>query len=237
MAERIVIKKRIELKRVWWDGVIEAICARFDSPRETTRRSVDKFKRRIQSPFTTYWYRHPALTEDDNRIAAAICECHGADAVCIATEKSLDVPLFHIAYNQTLDFEPCFRRGDGQSEKGTCRPVLEFRIAGRTLQFRSLSASLVIQGALFILAAVSYAVIAGLLLYSIPILLFFIREPLPVSIIATRHGHIGLALLCLLVAIAALFGNLTRRVVSSVRRWTRFSHMAKQRSCQKAKHE
>ena len=213
MTDQIIIRKRIKSRDVWWEGVHETLKSRFSIPPDQAGNSVKIFRARIASPVSLYWYRHPQLPVADNQIVAAICECHGADSISITTEKSWDIPLCHVAYHQTIEFEPCFRKGDNQPGKGTCRPVLEFHVGKRVLHFQGLPASLAVQLALLILAAISYAIVAGLFLYSLAVFITFLRDPVPVSMAATRHSHIGLALLCLLVGLAAISGKAIREAI------------------------
>lgn len=223
MAEKINIRKRIDFDDVWWAGVLDLLVKRFGMPFEQASVSLRRFFGRFRRIFNLYWYTHRILSEEDNRIVAAICECHGADVITLVLQRSLSIGIFNIDYHQMIEFEPRFRRDEAEAGKGALRPRIEVRVGRRLLTFSTLWGALFFYFLATLVAVVVSALLVGLFLYGLAVFLLFIVLPIDVTIAATRFGPIGVALLCFLVGGAALFGRAIKNVWHLLRqRWRRY---------------
>jgi len=136
---------------------------------------------------------------------AAVCEAHGIDLPTFRVEKKLRVAGVGLEYRKILDVEPCLSRATGGVAEVGAR--IDVSVCGVSLVLTRLWQVVALNSVLTLLAILSYVLLVGAFLYGSAVLVVLILEPVGTAITATRHGGIGLALLCILVGVAGVFGR------------------------------
>lgn len=210
---RYSVKRRLNFDEVNWPAVLEILIKRFKLPFSAADDRLKKFMARFLRPFNLYWYLGAKLSSHDNQLLMVVCECQGADSVTLCRQKSLALGPLELHYSQEIEFEPHFRRDEAEPGRGAAVPLIEVKFLGLTARLRRFWSVLAFQAMFWSLALVLYVVGMGLLLYSVAVFLLFLHLPVPVTIAATKHASIGLALLCFLVGAAAVSGRAVKNVL------------------------
>lgn len=190
---------------VQWVRVLDVLVNRFRVPFLTADEQVRQFLKRLHRPFSLEFFRGRALSESDRQLMAAVCEAHGIDLPTFRIEKKLRVAGVGIEYRKILDVEPCLSRATGGAAEVRAR--IDVEVCGVSLVLTRLWQVVALNGVLTLLAILSYVLLVGAFLYGSAVLVVLILEPVGTAITATRHGGIGLALLCILVGAAGVFGR------------------------------
>ena len=215
MGERMIIRHALPIEHVNWAAVLDLMVRRFKIPFVAADKQLNDFLKRFCRPLNLAWFLDSALSEDDNLLMQLVGECHGADIVTLVFERRIRLGPGCIAYRHAYEFEPRFGRAQAT---GTVRPRVELRILGRQVTLASARAVALCQLLVSLLGVVFYVVVVGLLLYGLSVLMLFLREPMDVTRAATSRASIGTALLCVLVAVAALTGRAVRNIAGEIRR-------------------
>ncbi len=210
--EPLSITRRIEASDVLWRGVEEILVGRLRWDKQKAEKKLVSFRRRFLFPYNLYWLCHQTLNEADNSIAMAICECHGADKIVLSGRGIVDSPVFSASCRQVVALKPGFRKED----RGNSRLLIEFGLRSHRFVVDGVFPIILVYLAGILLALLSYILVAGLLLYSLAVFVAFLWAPVDVTYAATRVSHIGLALLCFLVCLAALTGKAWRNIAGLI---------------------
>lgn len=210
-AEELRITLTLAFEDVQWPQVLEILSKRSRLSFLEANKVLKDFLSRFLQPFHFSWFRRRALSYDDNRLLAAVCECHGADTVILTLEKPVRAGPLHLRYNQAFEFSPGLRKGEHAPE-GQVTPTVELTVLGRRHRVQTASEALFLYSIVALTGILSYVVLVGALLYSLSVFLVFIEQPAGVTEEATTNAAVGLALLCFLVVCAAVFG----RAVSNI---------------------
>ncbi len=201
------ISIELELGAVAWAAVLRILCDNFKLSYEQASRLIRNFHKHFRSVLSLRWLVFSELSVDEGRLLAAICEVHGADAVRIWLSRGLLGSHSRIKLRQQIDFFPAFRTNQQAAKGGylLARYVISF--FGRELVICKVWQALLVHVLFVLFAIVSYVLLVGCLLYGLSVLLLFIMEPAFVTLAATNRAPLGLALLCMLVGLAGIFGK------------------------------
>jgi len=219
------VRIQLDFDAVNWPGVLKILSGRFKLSFLAADRELKDFVRRFLRPFNLYWYLHPHLSEQDNRLLMVVCECHGADVVVLSFRRALHIGALEIQYMQEIEFVPRFRQAEPGA--GLCRPRIEVRFLGLRVVLGRLWSALCFQAACFVFAVLLYVLGMGLMLYGLAVFLLFLHLPLPVTLAATKQAPLGLALLCFLTGLAAISGRAVRNVFGLL--WEKWRRLRGQR--------
>lgn len=213
------VKKELPLDEVHWPGVLDLLSRRFELSFRQADEILQRFFKRFLRPFCVHWYIG-RLSEEENSLLLAACECQGADVLVLSWHKELHLGAFGFLYQQAVQFEPRLKRRKDERPYGACRARIEVALLGRRLVLNSLGAVLCFQVCFLGLALALYVAAMGLLLYGMAVFLLFLHLPVPVTIAATKEASIGLGLLCFLMGLAVIFGRAVRNISALV--WGKF---------------
>ncbi|MBN8548903.1 MAG: hypothetical protein J0M12_06280 [Deltaproteobacteria bacterium] len=219
-AEEIRITLTLSVDEVHWPQVLDVLGKRQRLPFLQVSDILKDFFGRLLKPFNLYWFSRRTLSINDNRLLAAVCECHGADTVILTVEKPFRAGPLRLSYHQEIEFQPNLRSSD-TTRSGRSSAQIVLSMFGRALRVNSIVQVLSIYALLCIIGVLAYVVLVGAFMYALAVFLLFLEQPLGVTEAATSDVTIGLALLCFLVASAALFGravsNLGKLALSKLR--------------------
>ncbi len=210
-AEELRITLTLSIDEVHWPQVLDLLGKRHRVPFRKAGELTKDFFERFLKPFNLYWFAHPQLSSEDNRLLSAVCECHGADVLVLTAEKPYRAGPLRLSYAQQIEFHPNLRNSD-TSHAGTSRAEILVGLFGRTLRVDSFIQTISIYLLLSMIALLAFVVVVGAFMYALAVFLLFLEQPLGVTEEATGNAAIGLALLSFLVASSAIFG----RAVSNV---------------------
>lgn len=219
-AEELRITLTLSIDEVQWPQVLELLGRRHRLPFLQAGKTLKDFFGRFLKTFNLYWFTHSKLSPEDNRLLAAVCECHGADIVNLTIDKPFRAGPLRLSYNQQIEFQPNLRTTD-IARPGTSRAQISLSFFGYTLRVESWFQAVAIYLSLSLFGMAAYVVVVGAFMYALAVFLLFIEQPFGVTQAATSDAAVGLALLCFLVACAAIFGravsNITKLLAGKLR--------------------
>jgi hypothetical protein len=206
MVEHAVqLTRNVELEEVQWSKVLEVLCKRFRLSSPDADRAIRDFVKRCMCTFNAYWFLHPVLTAKDNMIATALSDLHAADTVVLTSFRAHGDGPLRVSCYQELAFTPNLRSA---SPKGSrCDAHMELLLFGRRIPVGSARKVALVQATLGLFGLTLFALLGGLLLYSIAVFAVFLESPVHVTRRATTDASIGLALLSFLVGAAGICGR------------------------------
>ena len=216
MSSDTKITVTIPFLAVQWHTVLEILVSRFKlSFLDADRALHDLFKRYFRL-LNLAWFRNRTLSADDNRIAAAICEVHGADAVVLTHDKRVALGPVRFDYSLTVAMTPRLsRRVDGAESEISAKIVLRGR--GREISLRRARDVVIAQGLVLLTGVVSYVALGLMLLYGVSVLWLLHQSPAEIVIAGTQRLDIGVALLAVFVGGAGFFGRALSGLVRLVK--------------------
>lgn len=205
-AEELRITLTLSVDEVHWPQVLELLTKRNRLSFRQADAILQSFFERFLKPFNLYWFTKDRLSPEDNKLAAAICECHGADTIIMTVERPFRAGPIRSFYQQSISFAPQLRASE-QAPEGRCAARIELSVFGRTHVVSSLSEALFLYAVFSFVGVFSFVFAMGAFLYSLAVFLLFLDSPDGITEAATKDPTVGLALLCFLVATAAIFGR------------------------------
>ena len=223
-ADDIRITRTLSIDDVHWPQVLELLQKRQKISFRQASATLDSFLRRFTNSLHVAWFSRAHLSHEDNRLLAAVCECHGADSLILTFQRPFRAGPLRLSYSQSIQFTPELRSG-GDRLGSLYNPLVELRLFGRTHRITRLSEALFAYAVLGLTGIFSYVFIVGALLYALSVFLLFLESPEGITAEATDNPAVGLALLSFLVASAAIFGRAVTNVTKLILlRFKRGSH-------------
>lgn len=194
----------LEIENVNWSVVESILSSRFQLSSHAAQNLINRVVKRLKKPLNLYWFLKHKDTSDQDRFAAALCEAHGADRIILTQSKTLRAGL-SIGYEQSNQFT-------ARKHKSSASIIL--KRCGLQLRLSKAWQVIMVQLLLTVSAIIFFVLISACFLYGCSVLILFLWEPAVITVAATRNFTIGLALVCMLAAVAGLSGraidNLTR---------------------------
>lgn len=202
------------LDHVQWPGVLDILMKRFQHSFRQASCAVNEMCDALDRPVNLGLFVRNELTSRENDVASAICERHGTDSITLVASVGPRMFPGWLDYRQMITLRPSFRRG----RVGRMHARIRIAVGSFSFTVRRARAVLALQGMFFVIACLVFATVGALLLYSFSVFYVFLHAPRPMVSAATRNGSLGLALLALLVALAALSGRAVRNTLGELAR-------------------
>ena len=211
------IHRALQFNEVEWRNVVERLITRFHLEPASAKQLVNRFFEHFLAPLEPFWFRHPMLSAEYNRLVGSICEVHGADSITLEKISRLPLGPFSVVHQLRLNLVPTLKSFEEERSVTACRPDLSVSIFGSTYKIAS-AMQVVLWRLLSMFVAIALAVpFMGCLLYALFVFIIFLESPTELTITALNDGPIGLALLCFMVGVAGLFGRAVKNTVQKIR--------------------
>ncbi|MCO6430145.1 MAG: hypothetical protein J5J00_04735 [Deltaproteobacteria bacterium] len=209
-AAELRVLRDLSFAEIAWQRVQESLCNNFHLADKIAASYVRDFRRRFNRPLSPSWFLGK-IGVKDNIVLAGLCQAQGADILRISHRRRFWMAGLPAAASQVVEFRPELRPLQITKQGGSCTVEMTLELFKRRLPITSLSSLLAVHAAAFLLAIIFYVLVAGSFLYSLSVFVVFVMDPLNVTLSATTHGSIGIALLSFLVCSAALFGRILKK--------------------------
>lgn len=201
------IRLELDLDSVAWPTVLKVLCDKFKLTFQQANQSISDFTRRFRDTLNLSWFLRKELSSEEGKLLAAVCEVHGADAVSISSSRRLICGWPSFILRQQVEFYPSFRQSEQSKKGGYLVAQHTVNIFGRNIKIEKLWQALIAHSIFISLAVLSFVLVVGCLLYGLSVFLLFLIEPAFVTLAATNSATLGLALICVLVGMAGIFGR------------------------------
>jgi hypothetical protein len=202
-----LVTKSIRFEDVRWKKVSSVLVKRFLLSEGEAKRDIEALKRRLRRPANLQWYLDDRLPPGDNRVALALVDVEGCDAISIDVASTYSYSGLRLAYRHHTLFHPSVRPTEGRSSSRT-----EVEFFGGRWVLDSASKVVAFQSAVLVLLLLFFVAVAALLTYGFAVFVVFLYHPGEVTLVGTRRPSVGLGLLCFLTALAAVSGKAVRRI-------------------------
>lgn len=231
-AKKPRVRVRVPEEDVPWESILESLGENSTVDDKALRRQLKNFVKKIRTPFNGEWLGAPLLSKEEQKIALALSEIFGADVVTILRERSFGSSPLKIVYKGEVELNPFGKMeeervsaGSGGERRGVAQGNFRLSMPGLEIDINTMPRAVLFYFLLMLIGIIMYVLIVGMLLYAVAVFLLFLADPEMMTVVATTHSSVGLALLCLLTGLAGLSGKAVRNVVSLIR--TRLGRQAK----------
>ena len=224
-TQRLRIKASLGCDEVNWPLALSTLISRFNIPFDDASKMLVRFRNELMRPLGLYWFVKSRLSDPYKTVVLAICQAHGVDQIHLTQTRKIKVGIVGVDYEQELTLVP---RLDSQVKRN--KPEIynvrqRISLLGLDIDIRTRQKLLLVQLLLAALAAVTFSLFAGLILYGLSVFMIFLMSPATMTIAATRNASLGIALMCTLIGISGIFG----RAIANVTRES-YLRILKQRS-------
>jgi len=211
------LRRNVAFQDIAWDAVLESLRDNAHLADKDSKVVLGRFIKKLKAPFNVQWLTKKALSLEEHEILLAMSEVIGADFFTIILERDLDISLLAPKYHAEVELAP-FVKGSVRDEfRGTATARYTLSLFGYNIKITGIAQAIIFYLLILITGALLYALLIGILLYSVAIVFLFIADPELMTIAAIRHPSMILALLCFLVALAGLSGKAFRNIIHDLR--------------------
>ena len=215
--EAFRIERIVWFNDIPWNFVKELLTGKYRCSDSEADAIIRIFIRRFYVLNDLIWFIKPELTVGLNNLTACLCEYFGADTISVFRERQLSLGPLRVDYEVLVKFVPGFRRNNIHKDEHSCSPEVKIGFLGRQYFLRSRAEVLFLHSFLAFIGVLTYVIVIGCFLYSLSTFIVFLQDPSAVTLHATQHGSLGLALLCFSIGLAGLCS----RAVTALIGWAR----------------
>ena len=206
---------RADLEALDWGAVHRSLVEDGKVSEARSRRLIREFIAKLRIPVHAHWLRGRGLSPDEGRVLRALCEIMSADTLTIHSVSNTSALTLGSRCEAEISFSPFSTPGEGAF--GRVGAIYAVSMPGVHVVIDTFPRALAFYSIVLLAGVVFYAVVFGMLLYSLSVFLLFLADPALMTVAATNHPSLGLALLCFLVALAGLSGKAVRNITRLLR--------------------
>ncbi|RMG42053.1 MAG: hypothetical protein D6719_07340 [Candidatus Dadabacteria bacterium] len=204
VGKSFTLSRSLRIDQISWDAVSEILNSKYNIPPEKSVRLIKEFQDTFSHLFEIEWYKKDRLKGDLHALAAAICEAHKTDTVTVYIERRGKLMGIEFYYRQRVKFLP---NADAKGE-GMCLALTDVKAFGLSYSFEDFIQIASMRLLMIMTGVAAYVVIVGTALYCVSAYLLFEQMPREMIIESVRTPKIGIALIIMFVAMAAVISKL-----------------------------